>query len=309
LKVRAPWRAGRLAVAALLLAGAAAGSQASSASPRLCDRTTALSATQQDRLLQFAAVAKRELEASGQAVALVARSGLDLSRFQIRYSHAGVSLRASENAPWSVRQLYFACDEGRPRLFDQGLPGFVFGTDDPSLGYLSIVLLPRAQADVLERAALDTPRALQLLAARYSANAYAFGLRYQNCNQWVMELLASAWGELEGADASLRARAQAWLAEQGYAPRPVELGSHALMFAAGFIPWLHHDDHPSDDLFALRFRISLPASIEAFVRERLPGAQRIELCHDERQIVIRRGWTPIGDGCRAEAGDQVLALD
>jgi hypothetical protein len=45
------------------------------------------------------------------------------------------------------------------------------------------------------------------------------------------------------------------------------------------------------------------------VRERLPGAQRIELCHDERQIVIRRGWTPIGDGCRAEAGDQVLALD
>lgn len=301
-------RAWRAAIAALLLAGASAG-HASSASPQLCDRAPALTATQQDRLLRFAAVAKRELEASGQAVALVARSGLDLSRFGIRYSHAGVSLRASENAPWSVRQLYFACDERRPRLFDQGLPGFLFGTDDPALGYLSIVLLPREAADALEHAALDKPRALRLLAARYSANSYAFGLRYQNCNQWVMELLASAWGGLGDADETLRGRAQAWLAEQGYAPAPVEVGSRALMFAAGFIPWLHSDDHPPDDLFAMRFRISLPASIEAFVRERLPGAQRIELCHDERQIVIRRGWTPIVDGCRAQAGDQVLALD
>ena len=70
------------------------------------------------------------LEASGQAVALVARSGLDLDRFAVRYSHAGVSLRDSPNTPWSVRQLYFACEERAPRLYDQGLAGFVQGTRD-----------------------------------------------------------------------------------------------------------------------------------------------------------------------------------
>ena len=281
----------------------------SSASLRVCDRASPLTAQQQDRLLRFAAIVRRELEDSGQAIALVARSGLDLQRFGVRYSHAGVSLKASDNTPWSVRQLYFACDEGRPRLYDQGLAGFLFGTDDPAVGYVSIVLLPRDEAAALERAALDKPRALRLLAATYSANAYPFSLRYQNCNQWVIELLATAWGALDDA-ADLRARAQAWLVDRGYAPRPIEVGSHALMFAAGFIPWLHLDDHPAGG----------PASRCAFAsacrpRSRpscastCPGAERIELCHDERQVVVRRGWEPIAEGCRPNAGDRVFALD
>lgn len=302
------WRsAGALLAVAIALA--APGAHAASASPQLCGRGTPLTAAQQDRLLRVADIAKRELEASGQRIALVARSGLNLARFGIRYSHAGISLKDSANAPWSVRQLYFACDEGRPRLYDQGLPGFLFGTDDPSLGYLSIVLLPPDAADTLERAARDDARALALLAGRYSANAHPYGLHYQNCNQWVMEMLASAWGATDGPPDAARSRAQQWLAAQGYAPAPVEVGSHAWMFAANFIPWLHTDDHPLDDLYARRFRVSLPAAIEAFVRERVEGAQRIELCHDAQRVVVRRGWTPIGDGCRAEAGDRVIALD
>jgi hypothetical protein len=297
------WRA---ALAALLLATTAGGAWAA-LSPQLCGRSTPLNAAQQDRLLRVADLVRRELDASGARVALISRSGLDLGRFGIRYSHAGVSLKGSANAPWSVRQLYFACDERRPRLFDQGLAGFLFGTDDPSLGYLSIVLLPPAAADALERAALDDARALQLLAGTYSANAYPFALRYQNCNQWLAELIASAWGGGRGGDA--RRDAQRWLAAQGYRPVAVDVGSHLLMFAANFIPWLHSDDHPLDDLYARRFQVSLPTSIEAFVRAQQPEAIRIEVCHDRHQAVLRRGWTPIGDGCRAAPGDRVVALD
>lgn len=297
----------RALLLALLLAGTAGG-VAASASPAFCARGVPLTAQQQDRLLRFAAVLRDELDGTGGAVALIARSGLDLGRFGVRYSHAGVSLRASRNGPWSVRQLYYACDEQRPRLYDQGLAGFLSGTDDPTLGYVSVVLLPAAEAAALERVALDGAAALQLLAARYSANAHAFSLRYQNCNQWLMELLAHAWGAPAGT-ALPRERAQDWLRDQGYAPHAVEVGSHGLMFAAGFIPWVHVDDHPREDLYALRFRISLPASIEAFVRQRLPGAERIELCHDGRQVVVRRGWEPIAEGCRPGAGDRVLALD
>jgi hypothetical protein len=301
LSLRALWLA-------LALAGWAIASHASSASQRFCDRASPLTAQQQDRLLRFAAIARRELDASGQAIALIARSGLDLQRFGIRYSHAGVSLKASDNTPWSVRQLYFACDERRPRLYDQGLAGFLLGVEDPAVGYVSIVLLPRSEAAALERTALDKARALRLLAATYSANAYPFSLRYQNCNQWVMELLATAWGALDDA-ADLRERAQAWLVDRAYAPAPVEVGSHALMFAAAFIPWLHLDDHPEEDLYALRLRISMPASIEAFVREHVPGAERIELCHDERQVVVHRGWEPVAEGCKPGTGDRVIALD
>lgn len=291
------------------LALAAATSAAGTLLPRLCDRSVTLDAAQQDRLLRLAAVVKRELEASGQAVALISRSGLDLSRFGIRYSHAGISLKASQNTPWSVRQLYFACDEGRSRLYDQGLGGFLFGTDDPALGYISIVLLPAGEAAALESAALDKALALRLLTGAYSANAYAWGLRYQNCNQWVAELMASAWGSVDLHAAEPRAQAQAWLRAAGYAPPPVEVDSRPLMFAAGFVPWVHTDDHPEEDVLAMRFRTSLPGTLEAFVRQRWPDAQRLELCHDSRRVVVREGWTPIADGCRAEAGDRVIVLD
>lgn len=268
-----------------------------------------MTAQQQDRLLRFAALVRQELDTSGSRAALVARSGLNLQRFDVRYSHAGISLKGSRETPWSVRQLYYACDERRPRLFDQGLAGFLFGTDDPTLGYISVVLLPGEAGAALETTALDNPRVLRLLAATYSANAYAFSTRYQNCNQWVAELMASAWGGLEDAE-GLRAQAQQWLGVEGYAPPPVDVGSHLLMFAAPFVPFVHLDDHPEADRFALQMRISLPASLEGFVHQRLPGAQRVEFCHDGRQAVVRRGWgAPIPEGCKPEPGDTVVSLD
>jgi hypothetical protein len=292
----------------LLAAGLWAGSaHAASASQRFCDRPTPLSARQQDRLLQVAALVRRELESAGQVVALISRSGLDLQRFGIRYSHAGFSLKDTDQ-PWSVRQLYYACDERRPRLYDQGLAGFLFGTDDPEVGYVSIVWMPAREAAEVERAAQDKARALRLIGARYSANAYPFSLRYQNCNQWVAEMLATAWGALDdGTD--LRARAQAWLGHHGYAPAAVDVGSHAVMFAGTFVPWIHYDDHPADDRFALRFRTSLPAALEQFVRQRAPAARRVELCHDAKQVVIHHGWDVVPEGCKPLPGDRVIALD
>ena len=44
----------------------------------------------------------------GETVALISRSGTDLSRFGIRYSHAGVSLKASDNADVQSLQGVFS---------------------------------------------------------------------------------------------------------------------------------------------------------------------------------------------------------
>jgi hypothetical protein len=88
---------------------------------RFCEQPMQLSAAQQDKQLRFVAIVKDELALSGQGVALVSRAGTDLSRFEMRYSHAGLALKASDNTPWSVRQLYSVCDEASPKLYDQGL--------------------------------------------------------------------------------------------------------------------------------------------------------------------------------------------
>jgi hypothetical protein len=225
----------------------------------------------------------------------------------MRYSHAGISLRAHPNGPWSVRQLYFDCDERRPRIFDQGIAGFLVGSGDPSIGYLSVVLLPDSSND-LERITLDNRRALGLLGASYSANAYAFAQRYQNCNQWVAEMLAVAWGQLSDS-AQLRVQAQSWLADAGYQPARFEVGNPVLMWLGGVLPWLHRDDHPQDDLSQWRFRVSMPESIESFARARAAGALRIEFCHADRRIVIREGWEPIAAGCKPGEADRVIEMD
>ncbi|HEY8026260.1 MAG TPA: DUF2145 domain-containing protein [Burkholderiaceae bacterium] len=308
--------AANIAAGAAVLVGAAgaaneahaqSSTNGNAASIAFCDRTQKISADQQDHILRFAAVVRDALNASGSDTVLISRSGLDLARFHIRYSHAAI-LSRNDAGTWTARQLYYACDEGNPRIYDQGLAGFAAGSDDPALGYISIIRLPADAAQALRKAALDGPRALSLLARTYSANAYPFSTRYQNCNQWVIEMLAVAWGGLHDGD-DLRASAQHWLAQSGYTPEPVEVGSHLLMMGAFAIPLLHLDDHPEADRYALRIKTSLPSTIEAFIRQRFAASERIEICHNSGQIVVHRGWTPVAEGCRPSAGDRVTLFD
>ena len=306
-----------LALLATLAGFCSAGAHA--VSLRACDPPDTLTAAQKDKIFSFGAVIKAELEKSGQRLALISRAGLDLGRFGVRYSHAGFSLKHSPDTPWAIRQLYYACDEKQPHIFDQGMLGFLLGMNEPGLGYISVVLLPQAEAAELERAALDKQQALQLLGASYSANAYPYSLQYQNCNQWVMEVLAVARGRLlngrlmdgEGRSGvpTLRERAQAWLQTQGYIPSVIDVGWRPLMWATAFVPWLHNDDHPAADQAQAIYRVSMPEAIENFVRTQVPGAQRLEFCHTERHVVVRRGWAPIAEGCIPEADDTVIALD
>ena len=170
------------------------------------------------------------------------------------------------------------------------------------------MLLQQPEADALERSVLDNRQALQLLAPTYSANAYPFSPSYQNCNQWVMEVIAAAWGHLDDS-VNLRAQAQSWMKERSYQPSVFDVGWRPLMWLSTFSPWLHNDDHPSEDLERSLFRVSMPASIEAFVHATVPGATRIEFCRADRRVVIRRGWETIPEGCQPGEHDRVITLD
>ena len=296
-----------LAALAAGLALALLSSHGWAASLGYCQGQAEPTAAVQDRLIQVAGIIKSELDRSGQSVAIVSRSGLALQRLDQRYSHAGVSLKASGNTPWSVRQLYYACDEQRPRIFDQGMSGFVLGAHDPGESYISIVLLPTEAALALEHTALNDAQALKLLGTTYSANAHAFSQRYQNCNQWLAELLASAWGPQLPSDGS-RENAQQWLRAEGYQPSVLKVGWQPLMWVANLLPWLHSDDHPDADLAQAQFLVSMPQSIETFVQGRLPEATRMELCYTDQRVVLRRGWEPIAPGCQPQPGDELTLL-
>lgn len=323
---------GLLAVALTGLVGALGAPTAHAAT--FCDRSAEISATEQDRQLQLVAIARRELEASDAVAALVSRSGTDLSRFRINYSHSGLALKDSRNSPWSVRQLYYACDESKARLFDQGLAGFLLSAGNTAPTRLSVVTLPGVEGERLAQVALDNRRALALLSSRYSASAYAFSTRYQNCNQWVAEMMGFAWNGAplapapapapvpvpappltsapEAASASpsipTREQAQRSLQALGYDPAPVVVPSHLVMFAAQFVPLVHSDDHPIDDLYAMRLRVSTPTALEAFAHRQVPQARRVEFCAVGRRLVVRRGWEPLPADCSAAEGDDVITM-
>lgn len=308
--LRSPWAVPWLQQAAVACCLALGLTAAQADTLRQCDATNKLSAAQQDRLLRVSGLIKDELERSGAVVALIARSGLNLRWFDMRYSHAGLSLKASPGGRWSVRQLYFSCDERQSRLFDQGLSAFLLGTEDPALGFISVVTLPAQASREIEATALNNRQAIELLGGNYSANAYAFSTLYQNCNQWLMELLATAWlapGQV--SDKSPREAAQRWLRTAGFEPAVFSLGWRPLTWATAFSPWLNRDDHPPENLAQAQFHVSMPTSIETLLRQRVAGAERIEFCHTDRHVLIRRGWQPLAEGCVAGEADTVIGLD
>jgi len=294
---------------AALAAGLLLSAGAHAISFEVCDRPKEPTADQRDVMLRFALIVRDELAARNQDVALIARSGLDLSRIDTRYSHEGVVLRDNDGKPWSVRELYYSCEDHRPRIFDEGFAGFVMGTDDAQTGYVSLVFLPPEHAASLRDTALDRRHALGLLGASYSANAYPFSTLHQNCNQWVMELLAQAWGTGDaGSAGDARARAQAWLRAQGYLPTVFTVSAHPMTWLADIVPWLANDDHPPEEIAHNRYNVSMPSSIETFVHAKVPGATRLEICHAGRRVVVHLGWDDVADGCVAGPDDRTIEL-
>lgn len=296
----------RLKAASIVLAFLClVGLPAWAASLNYCNPGQSQNVDAQDRMLRVAAIVKRELEISGQQAALVSRSGLSLGWLGLRYSHSGVSSRANANAPWSVRQLYYACDEKVPSIFDQGMSGFVMGGNADALGYVSIVTLPHEATQKLETAMLNNATALALLGTDYSANAYPYSTQYQNCNQWTAELLAAAWHD---APHPLdRQEAQAWLQAQGYQPTELRFLPPLLAFAR-LTSWLNFDDHPQALLSQGSMLFSMPRDLEQFSRQLWPEAQRIEICYTADHVVVHHGWDNLPDNCQPLEGDQVIAL-
>ncbi|HET7772434.1 MAG TPA: DUF2145 domain-containing protein, partial [Burkholderiaceae bacterium] len=88
------------------------------------------------------------LDATGAHVVVLARSGQDLRKWGLRWSHIGLAYRSAPGQPWRVAHKLNHCGTDHAALYRQGLGEFFL--DDPfeyRAGYA--VLRPDVQAALL----------------------------------------------------------------------------------------------------------------------------------------------------------------
>lgn len=213
------------------------------------------------RSLDLALATAQALDASGAQVVLLARAGQDLSRYGLRWSHAGWAYRDAAGH-WRVLHKLNACGSARGDLYRQGLaPFFMDDLHRYRAGW--VVPTPALQAK-LRPLLMDDQHIAVLHQPRYSMVAYPWATRFQQSNQWAIETLALA----AEPQADRRDRAQAWLKLQGYTPTVIHLGSFERLGASVSQVHISFDDHPPAQRFTGRIATVTVDSIFGWLQQR-----------------------------------------
>ncbi|MDM5181190.1 DUF2145 domain-containing protein [Massilia sp. DJPM01] len=205
------------------------------------------------------------LEASGAEVALIARVGQDLSKYDLRYSHMAYAWRDHPKGRWSVVHLLNQCGTATSRLFDQGLANFFL---DDLFAYESQIVIPGAQSQKRIAAMLASQAPARLHGEHYNMLAYPFSTKYQNSNQWVLETYAASASDSAIGD---RGAAQSWLKQALYKPNTIWVPSVKRLGARVFRANVAFDDHPTGRRIAGQIDIVTVESVVRFVKLRDPA--------------------------------------
>lgn len=199
------------------------------------------------RGLTLAAHTLKALDASGQDVVLLARKGQDLSKYGVQYSHLGFAYRQPDGNgghAWRVLHKLNHCGTGDAAIYRQGLGEFYL---DDLWRYEAAYVVPKPEIQKRLLALFaDNAQAAWLHQRPYSIVSYAWGQKYQQSNQWVLETLAMAMS----SEVATRQEAQAWLQSQAYRPSIIRLGPLTRLGARISKANVAFDDHPPSKRFA-----------------------------------------------------------
>lgn len=214
------------------------------------------------------------LDASGAKVVVLARAGQDLTRYGLHYSHLGFAYRLADadgTASWRVVHKLNQCGSADSAVYRQGLGPFFL--DDLWRHEAAWVVPSREVQDKLLPLLQDNARAAALHHRPYSIVSYAWGLRYQQSNQWALETLAAA---MQGGAPS-RGAAQDWLRASGYEPATLRLGPLTRLGARASAANVAFDDHPGDKRFTDRIETVTVDSVFRWLERAGLGAAPVSL--------------------------------
>lgn len=257
----------RVAAALLLAAAVALPAQAGQG----CEKKPVTPAAM-SQAMHLAQQVQAALELRKAQVAILGRVGSDVSKYGLRYTHAGIAYRTSDQG-WTILHKLNHCGEDRSALYRDGLMNFFL--DNPH-EYRALVLFPeeRLQQRLLLAATGDT--GLSVHQPLYSILAYPFALDYQNSNSWLLEFLAVAGSEVPVIG---RAAAQAQLQLSGYRPDRIPVAATERLGATLFKANVAFTDHPLGERLSGRYSVVTVESIARYLGQRqwLAASQELSL--------------------------------
>lgn len=217
---------------------------------------------------ELAQQVKLSLDASKAELAIIARNGQDLTQYHLRYSHLGL-IRKDTEGRWVILHQLNQCGSAASALFKHGLANFFL--DDP-FRYEALILIPSAEGQQQILAKLNSNAITQLHEARYNMLAFPFSTRYQNSNQWALEVIAAAFAQ-DGA-IQHREQAQAWLKSANYQATTLEIPMMTRLGARLFRANIAFDDHPMGRRMAGHIDTVTVESVAQFIKKRDPQLQQ-----------------------------------
>lgn len=160
-------------------------------------------------------------------VVVMARSGQDLAKYGIEYSHAAFMVKEREG--WNVYHLLNECPSSFGGLYQEGLGDFVIpammkdqlsdttsSIEQSKALTFAFAIPPQKVQRALKSLLQDNSARNSVFERNYSAVANPFNLINQNSNGWLLELYTVAEAQTEGVKLTSREAAQKWLQAKNY---------------------------------------------------------------------------------------------
>jgi hypothetical protein len=208
-----------------------------------------------------------QLEQSGASAALVARIGLNLGEFGQRYTHMGVAVRDHVRRRWQVLHLFNPCGKAESEISVQPLEQFY---EVDLFEYEALLLTPSYALQAALREVFMNPATTRALhKPAYNMIAHPFNTRFQNSNQWILEMLALALDRSGGIKD--RAAAQAWLMRSGFEPGTIRISNLRRTGARLFSPHVSFADHTQEEYEKQAYLVITVDAITRFLAAQDPG--------------------------------------
>lgn len=205
-------------------------------------------------------------------VVLIARIGQDLSKYHLKYSHVAFAYKNPDDQTWQVYHELNSCGSDQSNLYVEGLANFFL---DDMVSYDSKIFIPSIHLqNKLYTLLTSRKNELKVLhESHYNMLAYPFSTKYQNSNQWVLEIIAKALND----SITDRNEAQLWLKSMHYVPTTLEIDTMTRLGARMFKANIAFDGQPFERRMAGHIDTITVDSVYNFLEQQDTEGKFIEL--------------------------------